>query len=35
VQGQAMLDYQMDALSTAGVRECVIVIGDLNERVRT
>ena len=30
-----MLEYQMDALSAAGVRECVIVIGYLGERVRT
>jgi len=30
-----MLEYQMDALSAAGVRECVIAMGYLSERVRT
>ena len=34
VQGKAMLEYQLDALSAANVRECVIVVGYLSAQVR-
>jgi choline kinase len=35
VQGRPILEYQLEALCAAGVRECVIVIGHLAAQVRS
>ena len=35
VQGKPMLQYQLEALSAAGVRECIMVVGHRAQQVRT